>query len=455
MNFIPHQYQAYCIDRVIRDAHVALLLDMGLGKTVITLSAIFVLKYQMFSIHRALVIAPKRVAESTWINEVRKWDHLSHLRMSLVTGAAPQRKRALANRADVYVIGRDNVKWLVDYQRNDWAFDMVVVDELSGFKDPSSQRFKSLRAVLPRIRRVIGLTGTPAPNGLMDLWPQMYLLDQGQRLGKTITGYRERYFSHNAYTHEFKAKQGADAAVHDAIKDICVSMSAADYLTMPDCMTIDVPVVLDPAAVKAYKTLEKQMILELPEGEVSATSAVALSNKLLQLCNGAVYGEERAEYLIHDCKLDALQEAVEGLRGQHAIVFYGFRHDVPRIKGMIAKNFAGLRVQELRTPADEAAWNRGGIDILLTHPASSAYGLNLQDGGHHMIWFGLTWSLQLYQQAVARLHRQGQKHPVIVHRLIVQGGLDEAVAAALEGKRDTQDALLYALRARIEAVRSE
>jgi SNF2 family DNA or RNA helicase len=429
------------------------MIDMGLGKTVIALTAVYVLKYHWFKVRKALVIAPKKVARSTWSQEVAKWDHLRLLRVSIVLGTVQQRLRALAVTADVYVINRENVKWLVEFYRNSWPFDMVVVDELSSFKDSQSKRFKALRSVLPHIRRIIGLTGTPAPNGLEDLWAQMYLLDGGERLGKTLTGYRERYFTHNPYRHEFKAKAGADDAVHAAIRDICVSMSAKDYLELPECVTVDVRVELDAPAAKAYKTLEREAILAVLDGEITAATAVALSNKLLQLCNGAVYDTDRYAAEVHKCKLDVLCECVEGLNGEHALVFYNFRHDIPRIKTALHMVKPGLRVRELKTPEDEGAWNRAEVDVLLAHPASCAYGLNLQDGGHHVIWFGLNWSLELYQQANARLFRQGQKSTVIIHRLIVTGGLDEDVVAALEGKRDTQDALLNAIRAKVEKIR--
>lgn len=451
MDYKPWPYQQYCINRAVNDSRLGLFLDMGLGKTSIVLSAVRELKYNRFVVNKVLVIAPKKVAESTWAAETRKWRTFNILRVSTVLGTAQQRIRALAAPADVYVINRENVRWLVDYYRNDWPFDMVIVDELSSFKDGGSKRFKALRAMLPRIQRLIGLTGTPAPNGLLDLWAQVYLLDGGARLGTTITGYRERYFHHNPYRHEFKPKQGAEDTVHDAIRDICISMSAKDYLDLPECLTVDVPVTLDPRAQKAYKTLEHDMLLEVAEGEITATTAVALSNKLLQLCNGAVYDGDRNALEVHDCKLSALAECVEGLNGQHALVFYGFRHDIPRITATLRKLDTGLRVREMKTPADEAAWNRGEVDILLTHP-QSAYGLNLQDGGHHIIYFGLTWSLGDYQQANARLFRQGQKHTVIIHRLAVKGGLDEDVIQALEQKRDTQDALLTALKARIGGV---
>lgn len=460
MRFTPHEYQRYGIGRIITDEKLGLFWDMGLGKSVVTLTAINDLKYNRLAVNKALVIAPKKVAEATWTAEAKKWDHLRLLRISKVMGTAQQRVRALAASADIYVINRDNVQWLVDYYRNNWPFDMVVCDEFSSFKNPQAKRFKALRNMLPHIHRLVGLTGTPAPNGLEDLWAQVYLLDQGQRLGKTITGYRERYFTHNPYRHEFKAKDGADTAVHEAIRDICVSMSARDYLQMPDCIVSDMPVELDPAAAKAYKQLERDMLLEVNEDTIQAAGAMALSNKLLQLCSGAAYDGNGNAVKVHDCKIEALSELVEGLNGQHALLFYGFRHDIPRIKAVLQKGDSesgkrSLRILDLDKPEDADAWNRGEVDILLAHPASCAYGLNLQAGGHHVIWFGLTWSLELYQQANARLYRQGQEFPVIIHRLLVSGGMDEDVAAALEGKRDTQDALMHALRARIDRVRSE
>lgn len=447
MIFRPHNYQAYCIQRILSDDKLGLFLDMGLGKTAITLTAVHELMYNRFLVRKVLVIAPKKVAEGTWTKEADKWDHLRGLRIRTVLGSRQQRIRALYAPGDVWVINRDNVAWLVDFYRNDWPFDMVIVDEMFSFKSASSQRFKKLRNMLPHIRRLVGLTGTPAPNGLEDLWAQIYLLDQGRRLGPTLSGFRERYFNHNPYRHEYKAKPEAEDAVQEAIRDICVSMSAEDYLDLPPLVVDDIPVVLDPAAQKAYNTLEHDMLLEFDGDEIVATAAVTLSNKLLQLCSGAVYGLDRKVIQIHNCKLQALLEAVEGLGGQRALLFYGFRHDIPRIREVLPKS---LQVRELSGPADCDAWNAGQVDILLAHPASCAYGLNLQQGGHHVIWYSLPWSLELYQQANARLCRQGQRCPVIAHRLLVDGGLDMDVAAALEDKRDTQDALLGALKARIE-----
>jgi hypothetical protein len=453
MRYVPHEYQVDGENRIIAQERIGLLWEMGLGKSAVTLSAIARLKYDFLQVCKVLVIAPKKVAEGTWTGEARKWDHLSILRMQLVMGTAQQRIKALYTPADVYVINRDNVVWLVQYFQNTWPFDMVVVDELSSFKNSQAKRFKALRSVLPHIGRIVGLTGTPAPNGLEDLWAQVYLLDRGERLGKTITWYRERYFTFNPYSHERKALPGAMESVQAAIGDICVSLSAKDYLRMPDLILDDIPVELDPAAKTAYRRMEREMLLQVNQDTITAAGAAALTGKLLQLCNGAVYTEDHRAVPVHGCKIEALQELLEGLNGQHALMFYSFRHDIPRLLEGIKAVDMRLRVRQYEGPADADAWNRGEIDILLAHPASCAYGLNLQQGGHHILWFGLTWSLELYQQANARLHRQGQEHPVIVHRLLVDGGMDMDVAAALEGKRDMQDALMDALQARIEKAR--
>ena len=357
----------------------------------------------------------------------------------------------------MYVIGRDNVSWLVNHYRNAWPFDMVVVDELSSFKNPSAKRFKDLRAVLPHINRVVGLTGTPAPNGLEDLWSQVYLLDQGKRLGKTIGWFRDQYFrkSGNPNWPDYKERPGANEQVHAAIADICFSLSARDYLNMPELIIEDVPVVLDGPAQTAYREMERKMLLEVDRTTITAATAAVLTGKLLQLCAGAVYDENGQVAHVHDCKIEALGEMIEGLSGQHTLVFYGYKHDVPRILQAVADVDKRLRAKEYAGQADADAWNRGEIDVLLAYPTSCAYGLNLQFGGHHVIWFGLTWSLQDYLQANARLYRQGQEYPVIVHRLLVDGGMDEDVAAALEGKRDTQDALMNALKTRIDRVHEE
>lgn len=462
MKYIPHSYQQYCEDKIIELPNIGLFLDMGLGKTVITLTAIFKLKYHRFELNRALVIAPKKVAEATWSNEATKWDHLTGLRVSVVLGTAAQRVAALERSADVYVINRDNVKWLTDYysdprhKERAWPFDCVVLDESSSFKNHKAIRFKALKMMRPRIRRLIELTGTPTPHGLTDLWAQMYLLDGGARLGRTISTYRDIFFTpdkRNAMSvWSYKPKDGAPERIYELISDICISMKASDYLTLPDCITEEIPVVLDAKAKATYERLERDMLLEVdPETWITAGSAGVLTNKLLQLCDGAVYDENGRATVLHDCKVEAFMETVEQLNGQHALVFYNFQHDRERLLEVLKGQKLHVRVYE--GAGDEVDWNDGKIDILLAHPASCAYGLNLQRGGHHVIWFGLTWSLELYQQANKRLHRQGQEHPVIIHHLVVQGGVDEDVMRALSGKEKTQESLLNALKVRLEKVR--
>lgn len=451
--FDPHPYQQYAIDRIVEQDHVGLLLDMGLGKTVITLSAIDQLVYDYLAVRRVLVIAPKKVAEATWQTEARKWDHLQRLRISTALGTAKERREAVESVTDIVVINRENVPWLVEQVGSVWPFDMLVVDESSSFKNPSAARFKALKRVLPRASRVVILTGTPAPNGIMDIWAQIFLLDRGERLGRYISHYRERYFDFNPWRHEYTAKPGAFEAVQKKIGDLCVSMSAADYLTMPELITDDMPVELDPVARKQYQQLEREMILELDEENVTALSAATLTGKLLQLCGGAVYDAAGQAHRIHTAKLDALDELLEQLHGEPVLLFYGFRHEIPTILNRLHSTNPDRRVRMLDSAEDADAWNRGGVDVLLAHPASCAYGLNLQQGGHHVIWYTLTWSLELYQQANARLHRQGQEKPVIIHRLLVKGGVDEDVARALEGKTETQEALLTALKARVEKAR--
>ena len=457
MIFQPHPYQAYCIERLLTDPALGLYLDMGLGKTVITLTAIADLEYNRFQVSRALVIAPKKVAEATWQREASKWDHLRHLRFSTILGSESKRIRALNTPADVWVINRENIPWLVEYCRNAWPFDMVVIDESSSFKNHKAKRFKALTWVRKYILRIVELTGTPAPNGLLDLWAQIYLLDGGQRLGKRITQFRERYFDPDQrgrdMVYSYKPKDGADHVIRQLIGDICVSMKAEDYITLPDCTYDDIPVVLDTRAKQGCTRLQREMLVQVDESTIDAGSAAVLTNKLLQLCNGAVYDEQRHAVEIHRCKIDAFLETVEALGGQSVLVFYNFQHDLERIEAALSGS--GLRVRRLTGPDEEAAWNNREIDILLAHPASCAYGLNLQQGGNHVIWFGLNWSLELYQQANKRLHRQGQASKVIVHHLVVTGGVDEDVIAALNDKCTTQDRLMQALKARIEKAKGD
>lgn len=457
MKYKPHSYQAYATQRIVDEPAVGLFLSMGLGKTVITLTAINELKYHRFQVSRCLVIAPKKVAEATWATEAAKWDHLEHLRIISVLGSTKKRVAALSTPGDVWVINRENVPWLVDYYRNDWPFDMVVLDESSSFKNPSSKRFKALRLVRSRIRRMVELTGTPSPHGLEDLWAQVYLLDGGARLGKTITSYREAFFTQDysrpgQMYRTYSPQDGAPDRIKAAISDICVSMRAEDYLDLPDYIEDVIPVALDAKAKRSYDKLERDMLLQVDEDTITAGSAAVLNGKLLQFCSGAVYASSGEAVYVHSCKVEAFLELVEGLRGEHALVFYWFRHERDRIAA--ALEGSGLRVRVYTGADDERAWNAGEVDILLAHPMSCGYGLNLQAGGHHAVWFGYpNWALELYQQANKRLHRQGQRHPVICHHLVVQGGMDEAVVAALHDKGDAQAALMESLRARIKKAR--
>ena len=458
MEFRPHSYQRHCINKILETKKLGLFLDMGLGKTVTTLTAVKELKYNRFQVCKVLVIAPKKVAEGTWTKEAAKWDHTKMLRVSPVLGSQAKRIRALNTPADLYVINRENICWLVDYYRNAWPFDMVVIDESSSFKSHSAKRFKALAGISSRISRMVELTGTPSPNGLADLWSQVYLLDGGERLGKRYSQFRERYFQPDkrgadGMIYSYEAKPGTEESILAKISDICISMKAEDYLELPDLTYHEVPVELDKKSWRAYQDLERKMILELPEDDelISVTSAAALSNKLLQLANGAVYDEDRQVHEVHDCKIEAFLELVESLQGKPVLVFYNYQHDRERILKALEKS--GLRIRELKTTQDEDDWNAGRIDILLTHPASSAYGLNLQQGGNHVIWFGLTWNYELYTQANKRLHRQGQVNKVIIHHLVSTGTRDEDVMTALKRKDDVQNWVMESLKARIRRIR--
>lgn len=447
----PHPYQAYCRDRIIDTKNIALFLEMGLGKTVITLDAINQLRYDRLCVRRVLIIAPKKVAESTWQTETAKWQGLAHLRCSTVLGSLAERKAALAKPADIYIINRENTQWLVEFYKHAWPFDMVVIDESSSFKNHQAKRFKALKLVRSRINRMVLLTGTPSPQSLLDLWPQIFLLDGGARLGKTITSYRNTYFAPDKRSatiiYSYKLRPGSEAAIYQRISDICISMRSADYLTLPDLIYNDIPVKLDAAAQKTYDALERDMLLEIDESTITAGTAAVLTNKLLQLCNGAVYDEDGQVIELQNCKIDALLETIEQLHGEHAVICYNFKHDKDRLLQALAGT--GLRVAVYEGDKQMQAWNAGQLDLLLVQPASCGYGLNLQQGGHHIIWFGLTWSLELYQQTNKRLHRQGQEHPVFVHHLIVKGGADEDVIASLQSKDQTQEGLLNALRVRL------
>lgn len=450
MKYIPHNYQEYAVNKILELPKVGLFLDMGLGKTVITLTAINTLMFDHFEFSKVLVIAPKRVAEDTWSRETEKWDHLKHLRISKVLGTQKQRLDALEAEADIYVINRENVKWLVDYYRHRklWPFEMLVIDELSSFKSNKSQRFKALKVITPLLKRVVGLTGTPTPNGYLDLWPQMYLLDRGERLGKTITGYRERYFypgKRNGYTvFTWDLKPGADEAIQRKISDICISMKAEDYLDLPERINNNISIRMNKKAQALYEQLEKDLILQVDDEEITALTAAALNQKLLQMANGTVYNADGGVTHIHDGKLEALEEILE-FNQEPVLVFYNFKHDYNRLM----EHFKDLEPRTLDTSEDIKDWNEGRTRLLLAHPASVGHGLNIQAGGHIIVWFGLTYSLELYQQANARLDRQGQTKNVIVHHLITEGTVDEDVMKAIERKETGQEALLEAVKARI------
>ena len=447
MKYKPYDYQTFATNFVLEHPACGLILDMGLGKSVITLTALWSLLLDSFDVGKVLVVAPKRVAENTWPTELKKWEHLDGLTWSLVLGSEKDRRAALQRRAKIYIINRENVTWLVDNYR--WDFDTLVIDELSSFKSSKSQRFRALKRVRPRISRVIGLTGTPQPNGLLDLWPQMYLLDMGQRLGRFVGGYRERFFLPDKRNREviysYKPKEGAEEKIYELISDICISMKAADYLDMPELVASRVEVQMNAKEQKLYEGFERDMVLHLKDGDLDAVNAAALSGKLVQMANGAVYGENRKVHHIHDRKLDALEDIIEAANGKPLLVAYWYKHDLERIRQR-------FEVRTIDTPKDIADWNEGKIPVALIHPASAGHGLNLQDGGSTIVWFGLTWSLELYQQLNARLWRQGQKHTVVIQHIVAAGTHDEDIMNALEKKDMSQTALIAAVKARIGGV---
>lgn len=452
MKYEPHNYQSYCIQRIVQDPAVGLFLRPGLGKTSITLTAVNVLRYLRWEIARVLVIAPKKVAEATWSKEAAKWDHLQHLKVVTVLGNTAKRIRALNTPADVYVINRENVPWLVDYYKQSWPFDMLICDESTSFKNPQSKRFKALKLIRRFCKKVVLLTGTPSSKGLIDLWAQVYLLDEGARLGKTISQYRERYFianTHGGHFTDYKPKTDAESAVLTAISDICVSMKAEDYLELPECVEHEIPVVLEEKAKREYDQFERDLLLEIEDETITAQGAAVLTGKLLQFCNGAVYNADKQGLIVHDCKLDAYMELLERLDGEPVITFYSFKHDLDRLLERLEKTKRRVRVYQ--GPQDEDDWNAGKIDVLLAHPASCAYGLNLQAGGRHIVWFGLNWSFELNDQGKCRLWRQGSEFDkVFIHYLVAQGCVDEDVMAAIRSRADTHEAVMSALKARLK-----
>lgn len=444
MKYVPHEYQKYAEEFIINHSACALMLDMGLGKTVITLTGIWLLLFDYFEVSKVLVIAPLRVAHDTWSKECEKWDHLRGIRISKILGSEKERRAAVQRKADIYVINRENVEWLCDNYKFD--FDMVVIDELSSFKSPAAKRFKALRKVRPLVKRVVGLTGTPAPNSLMDLWSEINLLDMGQRLGRFISNYRNEYFVPDKRNQQvifsYKPRVGAEEQIYNKISDICVSMKACDYLKMPDRIDNIVEVQMSEKEQSLYKKLENEMLLPFADGDIDAVNAAALSNKLLQMANGAVYDEFKAVKVIHNKKLEALEDLIEAANGKPVLIFYAYKHDKERISEK-------FNVTEILTSKDISKWNKGEIPIAIAHPASTGHGLNLQAGGSTLVWFGLTWSLELYQQANARLWRQGQKETVVIHHIVAKGTIDEQVMNALQKKQTGQAALIDAVKARI------
>lgn len=447
MKYSPHNYQIYSTNFILNNPISAIFLECGLGKSVISLTAINDLMLDYFDVSRTLVIAPLRVANSTWPDEIKKWDHLKHLNYSVVIGSEKERLDALRKSAHIYLINRENVDWLITKSGVSWEFDMVVIDELSSFKSYQAKRFKSLLKVRPKIKRIVGLTGTPSSNGLMDLWAEFRLLDMGERLGRYITYYRQNFFVPDKRNQQmifsYKPKDGAEKRIYSLISDITISMKSKDFLKMPECVMNEVAVSLSDKEQKLYDSLKQDMVLFLEENEIDAINAAALSNKLLQMSNGAVYNDDKESMHIHDRKLDALEDLIEGANGKPVLVAYWFKHDLERIKER-------FDVREIKSAKDISDWNKGKIPVALIHPASAGHGLNLQAGGSTLIWFGLTWSLELYQQTNARLYRQGQDSTVVIHHILTKGTIDEDVMKALKSKEIIQDALIESVKARLK-----
>lgn len=447
MKYAPHNYQIYSTNFILNNPISAIFLECGLGKSVISLTAINDLMLDYFDVSRTLVIAPLRVANSTWPDEIKKWDHLKHLNYSVVIGSEKERLDALKKSAHIYLINRENVDWLITKSGVSWKFDMVVIDELSSFKSYQAKRFKSLLKVRPKIKRIVGLTGTPSSNGLMDLWAEFRLLDMGERLGRYITYYRQNFFVPDKRNQQmifsYKPKDGAEKKIYSLISDITISMKSKDFLKMPECVMNEVIVTLSDKEQKLYNSLKQDMVLSLEENEIDAINAAALSNKLLQMSNGAVYNDDKESIHIHDRKLDALEDLIEGANGKPVLVAYWFKHDLEKIKDR-------FDVREIKSAKDISDWNEGKIPVALIHPASAGHGLNLQAGGSTLIWFGLTWSLELYQQTNARLYRQGQDSTVVIHHILTKGTIDEDVMKALKAKEKIQDALIDSVKARLK-----
>ena len=446
MKYVPHDYQQYATEYIKSHPVAAVLLDMGLGKTAISLTALLDLLFDSFEAHRILVIAPLRVARDTWPAEIEKWDHLNMLTYSVAVGTEKDRKAALMRDADIYIINRENVQWLVEQSGIPFTFDTVIVDELSSFKNHQSKRFKALMKVRPRIKRIVGLTGTPSANGLMDLWAEFKVLDMGQRLGRFIGMYRNNYFRpdkrNGQIIYSYKLLPGADKAIYKQISDITISMKATDHLKMPELVMNTHTVELSDDEREHYDELKQTLVLQLPEKEITVANAAALTGKLLQMANGAIYDDDGDHIHIHDRKLDALEDLIEGANGKPVLVAYWFKHDLERIKSR-------FKVREIKSSSDIREWNAGKIPVAVIHPASAGHGLNLQTGGSTLIWFGLTWSLELYQQTNARLWRQGQQDTVVIHHIITDDTVDGRVLKALQSKEKIQDSLIAAVKAEL------
>ena len=447
MKFIPHDYQKYAIDFIKNNKVAALLLDMGLGKTVTTLTAIKDLMHDNFTIQRVLIIAPLRVTQSTWPTEIEKWDHLKDLTYSVVLGKPSQRMAALQKNANIYLINRENLDWLINKSGFTFDFDMVVIDELSSFKNFKAKRFTSFMKVRYKVDRIVGLTGTPSSNGLMDLFAEFKVLDMGERLGYYISRYRDKYFlpdkRNGMQVYSWKPREDAEQEIYDKISDITISMKAVDFLDMPELVMNEVPVNMGLKEKQKYDEFKADLVLQLKDADIDAANAAVLSNKLLQMANGAIYDEFNVSHHIHDQKLDALEDLIEGANGKPILIAYWFQHDLERIKER-------FKVRQIKTSQDIIDWNEGNIPIAVIHPASAGHGLNLQAGGSTLVWFGLTWSLELYQQTNARLWRQGQCDTVVIHHIIAKDTIDEDVMLALKRKDKTQSCLIDAVKARLE-----
>ena len=450
MKYSPHEYQEYAIRYIETHPISAVFLDMGLGKTSITLTALNDLLFDFFKIHKAIVIAPLRVARDTWSAEIMKWEHLNGLQYSVAVGTEAERLAALRRRADIYIINRENVQWLVEESGIPFDFDMVVIDELSSFKNHQSKRFKALMKKRPGVERIVGLTGTPSSNGLMDLWAEFKLLDMGERLGRFIGQYRTRYFlpdkRNGQVVFSYKPLPGAEESIYQAISDITISMKASDHLQMPELIQSRYTVYLSEKEMQRYVDMKQELVLQLPDGEITAANAASLSGKLSQMANGAVYADNQTVISIHDRKLDALEDMIESMGGKPLLVAYWFQHDLERITERLHK--LKIPFSRLDTAESIQRWNAGELPVALIHPASAGHGLNLQSGGSTIVWFGLTWSLELYQQTNARLWRQGQRaETVVVQHILTEGTIDGRIMKALSEKDSTQAALIDAVKA--------